>query len=41
MSREARARRNAWLQACLDDLPECDRKVLERAAELLTGMADS
>ena len=41
VSREARARRNAWLQACLDDLPESDRKVLARAAELLTAMADS
>ena len=41
VSREARARRNAWLQACLDDLPESDRKVLARAAELLTRMADS
>lgn len=41
VSREARARRNAWLQACLDDLPASDRKVLARAAELLTRMADS
>jgi DNA-binding MarR family transcriptional regulator len=41
VSREARARRNAWLQHCLDDLSEADQQVLARAAELLTHMADS
>jgi DNA-binding MarR family transcriptional regulator len=41
VSREARARRNAWLQECLDELSDADRQVLARAAELLTAMADS
>jgi DNA-binding MarR family transcriptional regulator len=41
VSREARSRRNAWLQECLDGLTDEDRAVLGRAAELLTAMADS
>lgn len=41
VSREARSRRNTWLQQCLDDLTDDERTTLSRATALLTEMADS
>lgn len=40
-SQEARARRNGWIDARLDELTDDERAVLARASEILTRLADS